>query len=190
MINWLTKIDIEGSQSVCYHQEIDSKNFFWKEYKTVVDKTILEIYHQLHQQYGKMRHQITLDDIYEIEWIIISKISFVILPLSTEQISSATKIDEKSETVVSNLPYVAWITLDDYCAQRMWKYDVASKMKCLPIVRVVDKVLCELFNHSKIHWLSPINMKVVSVNNWIMYIVITDLAIRIPEYIESYQQST
>ncbi len=47
----LTKIDLPNAQSICYHQKIDGKDFFWKEYKSVVDKKTLELYHTLHQTY-------------------------------------------------------------------------------------------------------------------------------------------
>ena len=47
----LTKIDLPNAQSICYHQKSDGKDFFWKEYKSVVDKKTLEIYHTLHQTY-------------------------------------------------------------------------------------------------------------------------------------------
>ncbi|MBP6086366.1 hypothetical protein KA478_04245 [Patescibacteria group bacterium] len=113
----LTKIDLPNAQSICYHQEIDGKDFFWKEYKPFVSQSALEVYHAIHAAYGKTRRVKNLDCHLPFGEKEMNRLSYVILPLP-DDLQVASTLQNKSEALVTQPQYVSGMTLDEWLQEQ------------------------------------------------------------------------
>jgi hypothetical protein len=105
----------ESGDSYRYYVEnIGGKESFFKEYrKNHIGKTILEIYHILHNYVSKQEKEVYFGDI-AIKGKNIDTRKIKILELDTQGIHKTTDLQTKTPLLITNPRYIAGKTLKDY----------------------------------------------------------------------------
>ena len=97
-----------------YTENIGDKELFFKEYRhDYISKTILGIYHTLHNYVSSKTKEVYFGDI-TLDGKKIDKRNIRILELDPKEIHEATEISTKVPILTTNPPYIPGKTLQEY----------------------------------------------------------------------------
>jgi len=183
---WDTDIDlIENSNW--------NKNLFKKYYTKTLDKakdyptfTLDDIkkYHKIQNETKLFSNEIILEDSITLLGNKINKFVIKILKLDKDNILEASDIKTKQKIIITNPKYIEWITFNEYL--KNLEYIKTKEIKKL----IIDNIDSNKLSYPINSWwfmlsqISTFNIKVSKIENWVMYLIITDIASKIKEIIK------
>jgi hypothetical protein len=195
---WDLKKWIQPSDSDVYKSIAD--NQCYKFYSNVSQEDLIQ-YHTLHNtSLAKWMYELKNKVIFshsqlfwDLKWETqceISKIEFWTLWLSTH-IATASDINTREAVVVSQLPYIEWMSLRDlfFLSEKQEQFECIQE-----ILFAINSYYKNLFwfnmkhitdlpgelNKIQLQW---INIKIICYKEWTLYLTITDLAKDIKEFV-------
>ena len=162
-----------------YTENIGGQEIFFKEYKNdYIGKTILEVYHTLHNYVSSKTKEVYFGDI-TLDGKKIEKRNIRILRLDPKEIHEATEISTKVPILITNPPYIPGKTLQEY-EDQLWSNIIRSI--CDAISKHIEMITKVKF--TDMYGVAPINVKVhIKDNN--VELIVTDMCCSIKNFFYS-----
>jgi len=183
---WDTDIDlIENSNW--------NKNIFKKYYTKTLDNVKdnptfnledIKKYHKIQNETELFSNEIVLENSVTLLGNKINKFIIEILKLDENGIFEASDIKTKQKVIITNPKYVEWTTFNEYL--KNLEYQKTKEIKKI----LIDNIDSDKLSYSINSWwfmlsqISTFNIKVTKIKNWIMYLIITDIAHKIKEIVK------
>ena len=161
----------------------------WKTslYKKYPNFTVWQIkrYHEIQNSITTKSKTILLDNPVTLLWNRITEIYVDILKLSENKIYEAYDINTRKKITISNPDYIEWIwTFNNYLKNIEYQKSKEIK-KMIEDSLILDNLYYTLsWTKFEISQLSTFNIKVISIINWKMELLITDIAQKVEEMIK------
>ena len=183
---WDTDIDLIKNKNW-------KKNIFKKYYTKTLDKvkdnptfTLEDIkkYHKIQNNTKLFSNKIILNQSIILLWNKINKIIIEILQLDEKNILKASDIKTKQKVIITNPKYIEWTTFNEYL--KNLEYQKTKEIKKL----IIDNIDSNKLSYPINSWwfmlsqISTFNIKVTKIENWTIYLMITDIAQKIKEIIK------
>jgi len=183
---WDTDIDLIKNKNW-------KKNIFKKYYTKTLDKvkdnptfTLEDIkkYHKIQNNTKLFSNKIILNQSIILLWNKINKIIIEILQLDEKNILKASDIKTKQKVIITNPKYIEWTTFNEYL--KNLEYQKTKEIKKLIIDNIDSNKLLYPINSwwFMLSQISTFNIKVTKIENWTIYLMITDIAQKIKEIIK------
>jgi len=168
-------------------------NIFKKYYTEILDKVKdnptfsledIKKYHKIQNNTKLFSNEILLKQSVTLLWNKINKFIIEILKLDEENIFEASDTKTKQKVIITNPKYIEWITFNEYL--KNLEYKKTKEIKKL----IIDNIDSNKLSYPINSWwfmlsqISTFNIKVTKIENWNMYLIITDIASKIKEIIK------
>jgi hypothetical protein len=169
------------------------KKYYTKILEKVKDNptfTIEDIkkYHEIQNNTQLVENKIILDEQVTLLWNKINWFVINILKLDESNILKASDIKTKQEVIITNPEFIKWVewkdTFNEYL--KYIEYQKAKQIKEIIQDNIISNKLFYPLNwwSFELSQISTFNIKVIKIENWIMYLTITDIANKISEIIK------
>lgn len=165
------------------------KKYYTEILERVKDNPIFSIdeikkYHKIQNSTKLRENIISFPESVTLLWNKINIFVVDILKLDENNIVEASDIKTKQSVIITNPPYIEWNTFNEYL--KNLEYQKTKEIKQILVDNIVSDRLSYPLNWWNFHLsqISTFNIKVTKIENWTMYLLITDIAQKIKEIIK------
>ena len=165
------------------------KKYYTKSLERVKDNPIFSIddikkYHKIQNSTKLRENIISFPESVTLLWNKINVFVVNILKLDEDNILEASDIKTKQNVIITNPPYIEWNTFNEYL--KNLEYQKTKEIKQILVDNIISDKLSYPLNWWNFHLsqISTFNIKVTKIENWTMYLLITDIAQKIKEIIK------
>ncbi len=147
-------------------------------------KKDIQKYHKTQNETKLIKNKIPLKESITLLGNKIDTILIDILTLDEQNIMHASDLKTKDKVIITNPPYIEWKTFNEYL--KNIEYQKAKEIKQI----ITDNIISDRKTYPMNWWnfylsqISTFNIKVLSIKEWTIKLLITDIAHKISEIIK------